>query len=325
MSLKIALIISVIIQFVTAILAMTLIKRTKTNIAWWLISLGFLLMAIRRLFDIFEVYDSENPIANGLFNIWLGVFISIVMLLSLSFIKRIFNIQKRYEELKLKNEARVFSAIIKTEEDLKQGFSKELHDGLGPLLSSVKMAISAIIKEPDNQKNKKILLNADNLINESINTVKEVSNNLSPHVLNNFGLKKAIKSYLNKLQVYDNPTITFKTNIEDKRYSYNIETVVYRVICELLTNTLKHADAQNIYLDMMMEGGILRIKYMDDGKGFDFSDDAIELKGLGLTNIRSRIKSVNGNCKIFSTQGEGFNIDIDINTKLYEKTLDSLG
>ena len=64
MSLKIALILSVILQFATAIIAMTLIKRTKTNVAWWLISLGFLLMSIRRLFELFQVFDAENNIVN---------------------------------------------------------------------------------------------------------------------------------------------------------------------------------------------------------------------------------------------------------------------
>lgn len=322
MSLKIALIVSVILQFITAFLAMTLIKRTKTNIAWWLISFGFLLMAIRRLFDLFDVYDSR--IAGGLFNIWIGVLISIVMLLSLSFIKRIFNIQKRYEELKKMNEARVFSAIIKTEEDLKQKFSKELHDGLGPLLSSVKMAVSAIIKDPKSEQNIKILKNTDNLINESINTVKEISNDLSPHVLNNFGLEKAIKSHIKKFEVYEGPKIVFKSNLDNKRYPYTIETVVYRIICELITNTLKHAEANNIFLDILAENELLKIKYMDDGKGFEFTNSYNELSGLGLTNIQSRIKSVHGKCDIHSAPDEGFNINILINTNLYDKTLDNI-
>src|SRR6056297_3587937 len=139
MSLKIALILSVILQFATAIIAISLIKHTRTNIAWWLISIGFFLMAVRRLFELFQVFEINDNLANGLINSWTGVLISIFMLLSLSFIKRLFNIQKRIEYLKKRNESRVFSAIIRTEENQKQKFSKELHDVLGPLLSSVKM------------------------------------------------------------------------------------------------------------------------------------------------------------------------------------------
>lgn len=314
MPIKIALILSVILQFATATIAISLIKRTKTNIAWWLISVGFLLMAIRRLFELFQVYGTENIIVNSLLHSWIGVFISVVMLVSLSFIKRIFNIQKRFQELKRKNEARVFSAIIRTEENQKQRFAKELHDGLGPLLSSVKMAISSVVKNQSVEKSAKILANAENLIDESISTVKEISYNLSPHVLNNFGLLKAVKSFINKLQINDLPKIVVNSNITDKRFLYNIETVVYRVICELLTNTLIHANAQNIYLDILTDANTLNIKYMDDGKGFEFTGDAYEQYGLGLTNIESRIKSVHGSCQIYSKPGEGFNINIVINT-----------
>lgn len=315
MSLKIALILSVVLQFATAIIALTLIKRTKTNIAWWLISAGFLLMAIRRLFELFQIFDIEHNIANRLLFSWIGISISIVMLVSLIFIKRIFNIQKRFEELKRKNEARVFSAIIRTEENQRQQFSKELHDGLGPLLSSVKMAISAITKNQDVKTNTRILANTENLINESISTVKEISNNLSPHVLNNFGLQKAVKSFINKIQIHDPPKITLNSNIGTTRFSYTIETVIYRIICELITNTFKHASAQNIYLDMLIDATTLNIKYLDDGKGFEFTEDENEQHGLGLTNIQSRIKSVNGSCQIYSKPGEGFNISIIINTE----------
>ena len=315
MSLKIALILSVVLQFATAIIALTLIKRTKTNIAWWLISAGFLLMAIRRLFELFQIFDIEHNIVNRLLFSWIGISISIVMLVSLIFIKRIFNIQKRFEELKRKNETRVFSAIIRTEEKQRQQFSKELHDGLGPLLSSVKMAISAITKNQDVKTNTRILANTENLIDESISTVKEISNNLSPHVLNNFGLQKAVKSFINKIQIHDPPKITLNSNIGTTRFSYTIETVIYRIICELITNTLKHASAQNIYLDMLIDASTLNIKYLDDGKGFEFTEDENEQHGLGLTNIQSRIKSVNGSCQIYSKPGEGFNISIIINTE----------
>jgi len=315
MSLEIALILSVILQFATAIIALTLIKRTRTNIAWWLISGALLLMAFRRLFDLFQVLGTNNTFFNGLINSWIGVVVSIIMLVSLSFIKRIFNIQKRFEELKRKNETRVFSAIIRTEENQKQRFAKELHDGLGPLLASVKMAISSVVKTQDIKKSTQILTNTEKLIDESISTVKEISYNLSPHVLNNFGLLKAIKSFINKLQINDLPKIVVNSNITNKRFSYNIETVVYRVICELITNTLIHANAQNIYLDILIDTNTLNIKYLDDGKGFDFTDNANEQHGLGLINIESRIKSVHGSCQIYSKPGEGFNISIVINTE----------
>lgn len=313
MSLKIALILSVAFQFLTAIIALTLVKRTKANIAWWLISLGFLLMAIRRLFELFQVYNTQDTMLNSLTNSWLGVMISILMLLSLAFIKRIFNIQKRIDKLKQDNEAKVFSAIIKTEEEQKYRFSKELHDGLGPLLSSVKMAISSVLKNVNLGKEGKVLSNAEYLMDESIKTIKEISNNLSPHVLMNFGLLKAVHAFVNKLSNTSETRINIQSNIGNKRYEHTIEAVVYRIICELVTNTLKHADANNIFIDIIEDDKTINIKYMDDGKGFDYSPYEMENNGFGLTNILSRVKSVHGSSQFYSKPGEGFNANFVIN------------
>lgn len=315
MSLKIALILSVVIQFVTAFIAMTLIKRTRTNIAWWLISVGFLFMAIRRLFELFQVFDTDNNIVNSLTNSWIGVGVSVIMLLSLSFIKRIFNIQKRIDEIQKQNESRVFSAIIKTEENERHGFAKELHDGLGPLLSSVKMALSSVSNKVEKEQNKQVLKNAESTIDESITSLKEISNKLSPHVLNNFGLLKAVKSFINKLHLENGPEINISQNIEDRRFSYNVEVVIYRVICELITNTLKHAEANNIYIDFFVDDEKLHVKYMDDGIGFEPDKIPEESHGMGYANIESRIKSIKGHYQTFTSTNAGFNMYIIINLR----------
>jgi signal transduction histidine kinase len=317
MSIKIALILSVVLQFAAATIALSLVKRTRTNIAWWLISVGFLLMAIRRVFEVMEWYDLNIEINSGLLSGWTAVLISLLMLLSLIFIKRIFNIQKQIETLRKKNESRVLSAILKTEEKERQHFAKELHDGLGPLLSSVKMAISASLY--DNTENKVILGKAEDLIDESITSLKNISTKLSPHVLIDFGLLKAVRSFIGKLQIASKPIIRFNSNIENKRFSYNIEVVLYRVICELISNTLKHADAHNIFIDLLEDGKSINLKYIDDGKGFDVDQEEHKLSGMGYSNMKSRIKSLNGSIEIFSRPGEGVNIDIKISTINNEK------
>lgn len=308
MLIKLALVLSVVLQFSAAIIAMTLIKRTRTNIAWWLISGGFLLMAIRRVFEILQVYDSNSELITGLLSSWTGVLISIIMLLSLIFIKRIFNIQKQINDLRKQNETRVLSAILKTEENERQYFAKELHDGLGPLLSSVKMAISA-----SGNYNKKLLDNAEKLIDESITTLKDISNKLSPHVLLNFGLFKAVKSFINKLQKIGDPTIKLNSNIENKRFSYNIEVVLYRIICELISNTLIHANARNVYIDLLADEKSISLKYIDDGIGFDVKQVENDLIGMGYSNIKSRIKSLNGTFNFFSKPDEGVRVNVQIN------------
>jgi len=313
MAIKVALAISVIIQFTTAILALTLIKRTRWNIAWWLISAGFLLMAIRLIFEFMQFMNSQSRLITGLLSSWLGVLISILMLISLVFVRQIFNVQKRIDELRKQSESRVLSAIIKTEERERQHFANELHDGLGPLLSSVKMAISATRKNIYDANTPKLLENAENIIDQTIVTLKEISNKLSPHVLNNFGLHKAIKSFINNLNILENVEIHYTSNLENKRFPYNIEVVLYRVVCELINNTIKHASARNIYIELNYLNGQLTLSYIDDGIGFDKKLIEVQNKGMGLTNIFSRIKSINGNIEYFTKKGEGFHLKIIIN------------
>lgn len=312
MPIKIALIISIILQFGAAIIALSLTRRTKTNVAWWLISIAFLLMAIRRVFELFQLLDSESKLITGLLSTWTGVLISILMLISLIFIKRIFNIQKRMDELRKESESRILSAIVRTEENERLNFSKELHDGLGPLLSSVKMAISASRGKDEAAVDEKVMANAEKLIDESITSLKEISNKLSPHVLNNFGLRKAVKSFISRLPVTENPTINLDTNINDLRYPYNIEVVLYRVICELITNSLKHAKAKNVFISLMEKGNIISLDYLDDGVGFNSEIPELSEKGLGFANIKSRIKSLNGTFEIYARQNEGVRVNISI-------------
>ena len=310
MSLKVALILSVVLQFAAAIIAMTLIKRTRTNIAWWLISVGFLLMAIRRMFEIIDVYNPDQDYDSSLLSSWTAVMISVIMLLSLVFIKRIFNILKQIESLRKNNESRVLSAILKTEEKERQYFAKELHDGLGPLLSSVKMAISASAYKGD--QDQEVLVNAEKLIDESISSLKDISAKLSPHILLDFGLVKAVRSFINKLPAGQDPAVKFESNIEDKRYAFNIEVVLYRVICELISNTLKHAGARNVFLDLMEDSQSISMLYIDDGRGFDMKELENNLNGMGFHNAASRIKSLDGQFSFYSKPGEGIRVEIKI-------------
>lgn len=314
MPIKLALILSVLLQCIAAIIAFGLIRRTRKNVAWWLISIGFLLMAIRRAFELFILFESENPVINGLLSSWIGVGISLTMLISLIFIKQIFDIQKKNDELRESNESNVLSAIIRTEESERQRFAKDLHDGLGPLLSAVKISLSVLKRKPFEQKDIEIIGHTDMLIAEAITSLRETSNNLSPHILQNFGIAKALQSFIMHIKGSIAPKIELNTNVEDKRFNYTIEIVLYRVSCELIANSLRHAEAKHINIDLFEQNGLLQFDYYDDGQGFEPSLLSQQGEGMGHQNIRSRIKSINGSLDINSKPGEGVSIRIIINT-----------
>jgi signal transduction histidine kinase len=311
MILKIALIISVVLQCSAAAIALSLVKKTIKNIAWWLITLAFLLMAVRRIFELFMVYGHQNTeISHSLFNSWLGVGISLVLLVSLLFIKQIFNIQERIEGLRKDTERRVLSAIIHTEERERRYFAKELHDGLAPILSSIKLSLSAL-KKTEGVKREEILSNTDRLINEAIRSIRETSDKLSPHLLKNFGIVKAVEAYLETIRQAVSIPISFNTNLDSMRLPETIETAIFRIIGELLNNTLRHAGAKHIGIDLFLEGNTLRLDYFDNGLGFDPQQPLPDRDGRGLSNIRSRAKSAGGRLQITSRQGEGMHCRVE--------------
>jgi signal transduction histidine kinase len=312
MPIIVALICAVLFQFAAAFISISLIRRTKYNISWVLISLAFLLMALRRLLKLIEVAGSGTRVLENPLDSWLAVGISILILVGLIFIKRIFNLQKRIDDLKKENEARVLSAIIRTEENERQKFAKELHDGLGPLLSSIKMSVSALFPGRAGKENQKILDNTNRLIDESVSAIKEISNKLSPHVLNNFGLHRAIVSFVEKIKLSNALSIRVSSNIENTRFDYNIEVVLYRVVCELINNTIHHADATQVTIELHADGGRLTLDYYDNGKGFDAETVLNLTSGMGYSNIQSRIRSINGTLDIKSRPEEGIRINVTI-------------
>lgn len=312
MVMKIALILSVIFLLAAAIFALSLIKRTRNNLAWLIISIGFFTMSIKLLVEVLIVFDLVNLKLNNVFFCWAGLIASMLMLISLLFIQRIFNIQKKYDDARIEREAEVVSAIVKAEENERTRFAKELHDSLGPLLSSIKMSVSTIKKQLGKGADLTIIDNTEKLIDESIFSIKEISNNISPHILTNFGLNKALQSFITKIQVSNNINIILNSNLEDRRYDYNVEVVFYRVICELIANTLKHASAQRITIDLFEDNNELILEYIDDGIGFSLEKVEQSGQGMGLSNMRSRISSLNGSCNFKTRKEKGVCISINV-------------
>lgn len=316
MIIKIALILSIVLQFVAAVIAISLLKKTKFNITWILVSMALGLMAIRRVIELIPFLENNQDIATNNISNWLGIAISIIIALGMIYIKKIFRFIESIDRLKTNSEKRVLSAIIKTEEKERKHFAKELHDGLGPLLSSIKMSVSGLSTTQDEEKKQKIIRNIDTVTNEAITSIKEISNSLSPHILNNFGLYSAIEAFSDKINASNIIELVFSSNIKNIRFDFNVETILYRVVCELINNTLKHASAKKINIDINIEDKTLSIYYFDDGIGFDVEKIlSHETTGMGYSNIITRLKSINGkiNASCEPNTGLHININVEIN------------
>ncbi|MDZ7741615.1 MAG: sensor histidine kinase [Bacteroidota bacterium] len=310
----VALILSIVLQFVAAVIALRLTKKTKYRLSWILISLGFLFMAVRRFLEFLTYVRSDYAENLNQFNSWLTVITSIVITAGVILISELFNYLGRVERIRQETQKRILDAIIKTEENERKRFAKDLHDGLGPILSSVKMSISHLAKLEENTKNKEIIINTDRAINEAIKSLKEISNNLSPHILSNFGLASAIRNFTNKLEESQTLKLEFNTNLGEKRLDENVEVVLYRVVCELVNNTLKHADAHLIRINLHKDQNKLKLEYSDDGQGFDAEKILTgKRSGMGYSNMISRIRSIKGSYEVISQVGKGVKVIISIN------------
>ncbi|HPE35086.1 MAG TPA: sensor histidine kinase [Bacteroidales bacterium] len=308
-----ALIISIVLQFAATVIVVSLIRATKYNSSWILLSIALFVMAIRRVIGYLPYTNKELTEQVLMLNSWLGVIISLLMLVGMLYVKKVLNHMFKLEEVRASADKRLLNTIIITEENERRRLARELHDGLGPLLSSVKMSVSAISSGTNPGNQSEIIHNVIQSINESINTLKEISNNLSPHILDNFGLPAAIRAFIDKLEQAGEMRFDFRDNIGSRRYPGNTEIIVYRVVCELINNTLKHAGADKVLISLDQEDDQLLLLYQDDGKGFDQEKLALgENKGMGLSNIRSRINSLNGRFEIESWPGEGIIVTVVI-------------
>jgi signal transduction histidine kinase len=308
MILKWALILSVVLQFAAFIITISLIPKTRFSIAWISISIGFLLMAFRRLNEVIYIFSTAEPDKNFNVSSWIAVVISVTMLIASIYIRKIFEVLNRIQKLRKENETRLLSTVISIEEKERRYFAKEIHDGLGPVLSSAKMTLSAIDKMSIDQLNGELIEKTENLVDNAIVAAKEISNHLTPQVLERYGLQKAINTFIRNTIAKNTIEIAINTNIDKKRYNHNLEVIIYRISCELINNTLKYASANKITILLLEENDFMVFKYDDNGKGFDIGKS--EIKGMGLTNIKSRVKSLNGSIEMYSKPKNGFYTNI---------------
>jgi signal transduction histidine kinase len=263
-------------------------------------------MAVRKIIQLFEFFLGTPSFTWQMIDEWIGVLISFMIIVGVVLIRELFYSLKRAEIDRLRAEKRVINVIINTEENERKRLAKDLHDGLGPLMSTVKMSLSALSERIKDPPGTVILNNTNHLVNEAINTLKDISNNLSPHVLLNFGLTSAIGAFTTKINQTKAIEIDFKSNMENQRLENDKEVVLYRAACELINNSIRHSGASKIEIDLNKHEKFVTLQFNDNGRGFDTSTlSKEETKGMGLSNIETRVRSIEGVFILESTPGKG--------------------
>ncbi len=307
---KILLIIAVVVQTLATIYALRLVRATKYNSVWILFIVGFSLLSVERIVQFMAAGGDYDP---RWWSAYLGIVISVCLSIGVMYAHKLFKYIDRLNRQRQLLNKRILTAVLRTEEKARSRFSKELHDGLGPLLSSARMSLTALAREPYGAEQQEIIANTTYVIDEAIRSLREISNNLSPHVLNDFGLARGVQNFIDKSVSMHDVKIRFTTNLRTERYDTDVEVILYRVICELINNSLKHAGCTAIHLSLSQNGTELVLDYTDDGRGFD--PRAMMDCGMGLSNISSRINSLGGTFDIASTKNKGMRAAIRVNTR----------
>lgn len=310
MLIKILLIVAIVIQTIATLFAIRLIRTTKYNSIWILFTIGFTLLSVERVVQFLRANGQTLPYEVF---VWLGLVISISMSIGVMYAHKLFKYIARLNRQRQLLNKRILTAVLRTEEKSRSRFAKDLHDGLGPLLSSARMSLSALQRESLPADQQEIIGNTTYVIDEAIRSLREISNNLSPHVLNDFGLARGVQNFIDKSAAMHNVKIRFTTNLRSERYDTDIEVILYRVICELINNSLKHAACSAINLSLSQNGSELTLDYTDNGRGFN--PQAMMDCGMGLSNIASRINSLGGTFDIASAKGKGMRAAIRVNTQ----------
>ncbi|MCK9612482.1 MAG: PAS domain S-box protein [Bacteroidales bacterium] len=213
-------------------------------------------------------------------------------------------------------ERKIAATIIETEERERQRFAADLHDGLAPLLSTIKLYTDLLKKGNFNKISPAETLQAiDELVDKAIVSTREISNNIMPSILHDFGLPVAVKDFCN----YIINTQSVKIKLDASQYKLTgpriEETVLFQSIKELVNNSLKHSKAKNIEVFLESNDNQVNLYYKDDGIGFDVEEKLQQPTGLGLNNIVNKIKTINGLSMIKSKEGEGMSVLITLNVK----------
>ncbi|RYZ30693.1 MAG: hypothetical protein EOO10_01925 [Chitinophagaceae bacterium] len=274
---------------------------------------------------LFEAEKKDNQIllqqANirykSVWNAILAVGIATILIISFLVYRNYYNRQKlqqrRITELETEKQLAATEAVLKGEEQERTRLAKDLHDGLGGMLSGIKYSLHTmkgnLIMTAENAQ---AFERSIDMLDSSIAEMRRVAHNMMPEALVKFGLDTALKDFCNDINQTGALNVTYQSiGLNDVPIEQTKSVTVYRIVQELLNNTIKHASATNALVQLTYDNSQLTITVEDDGKGFE---TAIlkGSKGIGWINIQNRIEFLKGKWDVDSHPGKGTSVNIVI-------------
>lgn len=224
--------------------------------------------------------------------------------------------QNKIDELEAEKQLMATEAVLKGEEQERTRLAKDLHDGLGGMLSGIKYSLNNmkgnLIMTPDNAQ---AFERSIDMLDSSIREMRRVAHNMMPEVLVRYGLNVALKEFCNDI---DNSGVIHanyqSVGMDNAVIDQTIAITLYRVVQELVNNAIKHAVAKTVLVQAHAseQEKLLTITVEDDGKGFDIAT-LQQAHGIGWSNIQNRVNFLKGKIDIHSMQGKGTSVLIEVN------------
>jgi two-component system NarL family sensor kinase len=220
--------------------------------------------------------------------------------------------QQRITELEIEKKLTATEAIIKGEEQERSRMAKDLHDGLGGMLSGIKHSLSHmkenLIMTPQNAL---AFEHSLTMLDSSISEMRRVAHNMMPESLSKFGLDAAVRDFCHQVSLSGIIRVSYQSmGIADKSIEQSLAITIYRIVQELLNNSVKHASAKQAMIQIALEGKQLTVTVEDDGQGFDVRE-LKSAKGIGWKNISSRLSYHNGKVDVQSSPEKGTSVYIE--------------
>jgi len=250
---------------------------------------------------------TESKSKTRLMSILIVSLLSASILLWFLFQQRQRRIQQQLVTIQREQEVRTLESLMEGEEKERFRIAKELHDGVNGDLSAIKFKLSSLL-----EMNNTVIKEAVAMIDNSCEQVRAISHNLVPPSLKNFSLLEAVEEYCQSMNSIHAPEVHFQQVGDAIDLDKKQEANVFRIIQELVTNSIKHSEAKEINVQLSHLENTLQLTVEDNGKGFD--PKSVKSDGIGMQNVQSRVDYLNATMDFVSNE-KGTSYTIEMNTK----------
>ncbi|MEO7922467.1 MAG: ATP-binding protein [Chitinophagaceae bacterium] len=229
--------------------------------------------------------------------------------------RRVLRFQNKLQQMEQEQQKILLNASIKLQEEERQRLAADLHDDAGPLLATARLYLNENLVNQDKATQLQSIFQARQIIDDTIQLVRNISHSLMPPTLKNFGLESAVNDLFQKISGSGAINASSRFHEYKDRLKGEKELIIFRVVQELINNILKHSSASFIHLTQNVHADKFYLRIHHDGRGIIQSDfDKLNKSnvGLGLKNISSRLRVVQGN----------INFEKDISQTYYKVTIE---